>query len=276
MKLSKRMIGFAIYSVLNLSLLQAQNIANDLDLLWEKAKRLSSEAAVLTKEYSNQGKNILIEQTLLNGINALVDTDKIKVKIFDINDTTNDIKIELFLMGEDKDLSLDIKKFDWGVTKDKKYIVFENFDVSLDIPWMQYILDDIVERDNGYLKVPYNIPMFSLLYSIKANKKTTYPNTQQEPFDIMGYKYDQEFIKIEKFQSKNNTIEVIIKLKGSQDNLNIKVQSYMIRTANEKKVIVLQDIEILEFTKPWLKSIIDLQKNKVYLKYTDKLYKLLQ
>ena len=31
------------------------------------------------KEYSKQGKNVLIEQTLLNGINALVDNTKIKI-----------------------------------------------------------------------------------------------------------------------------------------------------------------------------------------------------
>ncbi len=53
----------------------------------------------LLKEYSVQGKNILIEQTLLNGINTLVDNTKIKIISFDIDDETNVIKIDTFLKG---------------------------------------------------------------------------------------------------------------------------------------------------------------------------------
>ena len=48
------------------------------------------------KEYSEQGKNVFIEQTLLNGINALVDNTKIKINSFDIDDETDAIKIDIF------------------------------------------------------------------------------------------------------------------------------------------------------------------------------------
>ena len=153
------------------------------------------------KEYSNQGKNILIEQTLLNGINGLVDTDKIKVKLFDIDDKTDAIKVVLFLKGEDKELQIDIKKFDWGVTEDKKYIVFENLDILLNIPWMQYIVKDMAKRDNGYIKVPHTVALFSLLYSIKPNIDSTYVYRKKKDFDLIKYPYDKNFVQIEHFKS---------------------------------------------------------------------------
>ena len=272
-----------IYTLLIISTLQAQENYT-LDSLWNSAKNLSNDALdvskialELTKEYSNQGKNILIEQTLTHGINGLVDNSKINVNLFDINDTTNAIKMNLFLKGEDQNLTMNIKNFEWGVTEDKKYIVFENLDISLDIPWMQYIIDDIIKRENGYLKIPHNVGIFSLLYSIKPNIKSTYTprNKDKIPFDIIEYKYDKEFIKIEKFKSKNNNVEVIIKLKGSKNNLNIVVDSYELRTANSKKIIVLQNLKFSEFTKPWIKSIIDGQNNEIQLDYTKKLYDIL-
>ena len=136
----------------------------------------------MLKEYSVQGKNILIEQTLLNGVNALVDNTKIKINSFDIDDKTNVIKIDTFLKGEDKNLIIDIEKFQWGVTEDKKYIVFENFDIDMNIEWMQYIIDDIAKRDNGYIKIPHNVALFSLLYSIKPNIKSTYTYVEKKPF----------------------------------------------------------------------------------------------
>ncbi|MEA2018702.1 MAG: hypothetical protein U9N59_09655 [Campylobacterota bacterium] len=246
-----------------------------LDSLWNSAKSLSKNTLELTKDYSNQGKNILIEQTLFHGINGLVDNSKIKVNLFDIDDNTNAIKINLFLKGEDQNLTIDINKFTWGVTEDKKYIVFEDLDISLNMPWMQYIISDMMKRDNGYLKIPHNVGIFSLLYSIKPNIKLTYKQKEKEPFNILEYDYDKEFIKIEKFKSNNKTVEVILKLKGSKENLNIVVESYELRTANSKKVIVLQNLKYREFTKPWIKSIIDGQNNEIHIDFTKKLYNIL-
>ena len=64
-------------------------------------------------------------------------------------------------------------------------------------------------------------------------------------------------------------------LKGSKENLKIDVESYNVVTANGKKVIVLKDIKFKEFTKPWIKSIIDAQNNEVHMKYTQKLFEML-
>jgi len=166
----------------------------------KQTKILSQELLDKSKEYSIQGKNILIEQTLQNGINALVDTSKIKVEKFDINDTTNDIKMEIFLNGEDDILDVDIKSFDWGVSSDNKYIVFENVDILLNIPWINYIVQDIIKRGDGYIKVPKNMTLFSLLFSIKPNIESTYKETKKEPFDIVNYPYDKSYIDIDNLQ----------------------------------------------------------------------------
>ena len=229
----------------------------------------------LFKEYSSQGKNTLIEKTLLNGINTLVDNKKIKINSFDIDDDTDEIKINTFLEGEDKDLEIEIKKFKWGVTEDKKHIVFEDFDIDLNIEWMQYIVDDIAKRDNGYIKIPHNIAIFSLLYSIKPNTKTTYKPFKKKPFILTEYPFDERYLKIEQLEISKEMIVTNVWLKGSKENLKIDVESYNITTANGKKIIVLKDIEFKEFTKPWIKSIIDAQKNEVHIKYTEKLFELL-
>lgn len=227
------------------------------------------------KEYSMQGKNVIIEQTLLNGINALVDTTKIKINSFDIEDKTNKIKISIFLKGEDKDLQIDIDKFQWGVTEDKRYIVFENFDIDLNIDWMQYVVDDIAKRDRGYIKVPHSVALFSLLYTIKPNIKSTYKFFDKEPFIISEYPFDKRYLKIEELELNQNKIAANIWLKGSKQNLKIDVESYILATANNRQLIVLKDIKFKEFTKPWIQSIIEKQHNEVHLKYTEKLYNLL-
>jgi len=229
----------------------------------------------MAKEYSVQGKNVLIEQTVLNGINALVDTKKIRINVFDIEDDTNKIYINMFLEGEDRNLKVDIDKFSWGVTEDKKHIVFEDFDIKLSIPWMQYIIDDIAKRDNGYIKIPHSVALFSLLYSIKPNIETTYKEMQKEPFVITEYPFDEKYLKIEQLEVSKEMIVTNVWLKGSKENLKIDVESYDIITANGKKTIILKNIKFKEFTKPWIKSIIDAKDNEVHIKYTDKLFELL-
>jgi len=247
---------------------------SDTELLNDELVKDINKYFNIAKEYSTQGKNVLIEQTLLNGINTLVDNKKIKINSFDIKDKTNEIKINVFLEGEDTPLDIDIKKFKWGVTEDKKYIVFEDFDINMNIEWMQYILDDIAKRDNGYIRIPHNVALFSLLYSIKPNIKTTYKAFKKKPFVLTEYPFDERYLKIEQLEISKDMIVTNVWLKGSKENLKIDVESYNITTANGKKTIVLKDIKFKEFTKPWIKSLIDLQYNEIHLKYTEKLYNL--
>ena len=228
-----------------------------------------------TKAYSIQGKNIVLEQTLLNGINTIVDTTKIKVEEFDINDTTNVITIKLFLKGEDNIVQLTIDSFDWGISKDDKYIVFENLKVSLNTPWLNYIINNIISRGDGYLKVPKDISLMPLLFSIKPNINSTYIKTTHKVFDIVNYPYNKEFLNIKKFDVKDNNIEADIFIKGSKENLKFKISSYDLLRANKRTLIVLKNVKFTEFNKPWIKSIIKHQDNEIQLTYTDKLFKLL-
>ena len=247
----------------------------DNELLNEELVKDINKYFNIAKEYSVQGKNILIEQTVLNGINALVDTNKIRINVFDIDDVSNKIYINMFLEGEDRNLKMDIDKFKWGVTEDKKHIVFQDFDIKLNIPWMQYIVDDIAKRDNGYIKIPHNVALFSLLYSIKPNIETSYKETKKEPFVITEYPFDEKYLRIEQLEISKEMIVTNVWLKGSKENLKIDVESYEVTTADGKKIIVLKDIKFKEFTKPWIKSIIDAQNNEVHIKYTDKLFEML-
>ncbi len=275
--------------VLTISLYADGNTTNSVDKLFvffgidkaqqekiiKQTKILSREFLDKSKEYSIQGKNILIEQTLQNGINALVDTTKIKVEKFDINDTTNDIKMEIFLNGEDDILDVDIKSFEWGVSADNKYIVFENVDISLNIPWVDYVIQNMIKRGDGYIKVPKNVTLFSLLFSIKPNIESTYKETKKEPFDIVNYPYDKSYIDIDKFEVSKKNIDASIVLNGSKDGLKFKIKSYNLLRANKKTLIVLKNIKFESCNKPWFQSVIEKQNNQIHLTYTDELYKLL-
>ena len=243
---------------------------NYLDVL----KEYSTQGKQKLKEYSTQGKNILIEKTLLNGINALTNHTYIKINSFDIDDKSNEIKINMYLNGEDKNLTVNIKKFKWGVTKDKNYIVFEDFDLNMDIPWMQYLIDDIAKRDRGYIKFPHDVALFSLLYSIKPNIKSTYEYFEKEALVITEYKFDDKFVKIRKLEIAKNKIIANIWLKGSRKNLEVIIGNYKVTTANKKKVIVLKDMDFRHCSKSWIQSIIYMQYNEVHLRYSKKLFEL--
>ena len=245
--------------------------AND-DTYLDVIKKYTIEGKQKIKKYAIEGKNILIEKTLLNGINALTNNSKIMVNSFAIDDKTNAIKINLFLDGEDKNLTVDIKKFKWGVTEDKKYIVFEDFDVKMNIPWMQYMIKDIAKKDRGYIKFPHDVALFSLLYSIKPNIKSTYKYSDKKSFSITEYKFDEKFVKIIDLEIAKNKIIANIWLKGSKRNLEVNIDSYKVTTANRKTVLILKDINFRWCTKPWIESIIYMQYNQVHLEYSKKLF----
>lgn len=236
---------------------------------------ISKDVLQKSKDYGNQGKNILIEQTLTNGINALVDNTKIKIELFDINNTTNAIAMQVFLKGEDDILDIDINSFDWGVSKDEKSIVFENLDISLNISWIDYIIKNIIKRGEGYIKVPYDMKLFSLLFSIKPDIDSTYKKEKKEPFDIVKYPYDKKFINIKEFIVKENNIKSDISLAGSKDGLKFEILSYDLVRANKRTIIALRDIKFKSCNKPWLQSIIEKQENEIHLTHTDDLYNLL-
>ena len=240
----------------------------------EKAKEYGGKAWEATKDYSNQGKNIVIEQTLINGINSMLDTKHIKVEFFDINDSTDAISIIVYLDGEDTNLTIDIKEFEWSVSKDKKYIIFEKLDLDINIPWLSYLVDDIRSRENGYLVIEYSASIFSLLYSIKLDIEPTYVVSKKEPFNFLTYEYDKNYFDIQMFKVDNYSIMGLIKLKGVNGSEDFKfyIHDYDLYTANNKKYIFLKNIDFKSTNKPWIKSIIDNQDKSICIDFTWDMY----
>jgi len=248
---------------------------SDMDQLWDKTKEISKDALIKTKEYSLKAKNRVVEQTVLNGVNALVDTTKIKVVALKIDDETNKIELELFLKGEFKNLVLNVDDFRWGITEDKKSIVFENLKIKSNISWIQSVIDEIKKRDNGYITINNSKKIFALLFSIKPNEDIYYIPKDKKPFDIVHHNYDKSHIKIDRFDVQNNKIYATVKLSDDINGCVIDIPYFNLLTGNNKTVIVLKDMDIRSFCRPWIESIIKLQEDEIHLDYTPKLYNLL-
>ena len=257
---------YIILIILNIALCAEEfnwnSLVNDVDKLWTK-----------TKKYSNQGKNIVIEQTLINGINALTDNNKIKVNSFDINNTTNYINMVVYLNGEDKNLTIKIKDFTWGV-KDDNYIVFDTLDILFDIEWIDYLVSDMIKREGGRLIIPNSPSTFSLLFAIKPNIKIKKDLPAKAKFDFVHYNYDKSLFKINHFKVDNKNIIIDIFTKGSRNNIMCEIKNYKLRTANRKQIIALQNIKFGTCNKPWITSIIENQNNEVHFEFNKKLYAL--
>jgi len=92
--------------------------SKSLNSLWEKSKELGSESWEETKKYTNLGKNLLLEESLLASMNLSLDTNTTEVKELKINEDDS-IKMVVKLVGEKEDLILDIKKYNWAVSEKK-------------------------------------------------------------------------------------------------------------------------------------------------------------
>ncbi|MEA2050336.1 MAG: hypothetical protein U9O56_06385 [Campylobacterota bacterium] len=236
-------------------------------------KELSIEVLKDMKTHSIDGKNSIIENSVKTGINTIVDTKKIKIESFKIDNKTNKIDISLFLKGEDDILDIELNRFNWSTSEDKKYIIFEDIDIVLNIPWLDYIVQNIIKTNNGYIKVKNNIKLYSFLYSIKPSIKTKYKkDTKKDIFDIVNYPYDKKYIDIKSFKVKNNKIKADISLKGSK-NFYIDIESFDLVRAKKKTIILLKNINIKRLNKPWILSILKYKEYEISLNYNDKLYK---
>ena len=140
--------------------------SKSLNSIWQKSKELGSDSWEETKKYTNMGKNILLEETLKTTMNMSLDINTTEVKEFKINEDDS-IKMVVKLVGEKEDLILDIKNYDWGISKDKKYIVFENIQYSANIPWIKGMLKN---HDNSFY-FDYSKPIHKILLSIKSPLK---------------------------------------------------------------------------------------------------------
>jgi hypothetical protein len=260
-------------------LLSANSLFDSISEVIEETKNSAGEygskAWDLTKKYSNQGKNIVIEESLLKGLNAMVDTNHIKVKIFDIDDETNAIKIIVFLHGEKVDLKVDIKEFEWSVSKDKKNIVFDKLEIAFNIPWIEYLFKELKKQNDGKLVIPYSLATSSLLYTLKPDISPTYTVKKQEPFDFLQYRFDKKYFDMRVFRVKNYTIKGFIRVlneKNKMEDLEFYIHDYDLHTANNKKYIILNNIDFKSTNKPWIKSIVDNQNKTIQLDFTWNMY----
>jgi hypothetical protein len=269
---------FIITQIFSLTLLGSSffdSISNAIEETKNSAKEYGTQAWDMTKKYSNQGKNILIEETMLNGINALVDKNHIEVKKFDIDDNTNAIDIVVKLNGEKTNLKTHIKDFTWSVSKDKKHIIFDTLDIDINIPWIGYILEVMKKRNDGKLVIKHSVAIASLLYSLKPSSEPSYQVLQQKPFDFLQYRFNKKYFDIRIFRVKNYSIKGLIKVLNSDnkmENLEFYIHDYDLHTANKKKYIILNNIDIKSTNKPWIKSIIEQQNKTIQMDFTWNMY----
>lgn len=283
------------------------------DFLWNKtkeltlntvdnAKNITTDSVNSSKGALSKWKRILLEQTLVTSINFGLDyNDTIKVNNIIINDLNNSLSFYIKLDGEDKELTLDIKHFDWSITENKEFIILENLDVSLDIAWLDSVLKEYLKRHNGSIKVKYSVGKETFLHSIKANIKTTNDvnslNSEKEKVqenqklnavkelleqndenlleNIVKALYDETYIKPIYIQKNGKSIEANFALLGSEKGFIITLEDFDWATANEKTLIAIGNIKFKDCNKPWIESLLKKHHEQILVQYNSVLEELL-
>ena len=269
--------------------------SKSLNSIWEKSKEIGNESWEETKKYTKLGKNLLLEESLTTSMNMSLDTNTTQIKEFKINDDDS-IKMVVKLVGEDKDLILDIKQYDWGITEDKKFIVFENIQYDANIKWIKYLLDFYIEKNHGYIAIKHSTTKQSLLFSLKDSIETTYESDKKyakkywsevkkqiqkrwKNSDKKDLTYtfnnilDEEQIAIKNFGIDKDKISANIFLIDTTP-IKLTLESFEWATANKRKYIVLKDIKI-NTNRPWIKGILEKKDNNFHFGYSLAIQKIL-
>lgn len=247
---------------------------------WNKTKELANDTWKITKKYSLKGKNILVAEALLNAINLSLDTNTSKVKEIIVKDD-NSISIIIDLKGEKKPLTILINNFNWGITKGKEYIVFENINYEVNIGWIKHLIDFYFDIHKGYIKTPYSLSKESLLYTFKVPTKTTYDiksNYPKEFWDKIKYKktiwtifnkkdsinlfsdiLDKQYIDIKTLEKVEHKIHLIAHLKDSED-IDCFIDKFN-WTTDKKNIITISKLNINSCKKPWINSLLKKHDN---------------
>lgn len=279
---------FVFFVCINLYAQDEESLTNkalsNMELLWGVAKditkevidesvKVGSEVMDDGVKYSQKGKNILIEQTVINSLNLYFDPENINIKKFTIADD-NSINLEVFLNGEDEKLKVHLEEFQWSVSLDEKYILIEDIKIDLNIPWLQYLVDEKIKLDAGDLKLRNSKGLFAALFAIKPNKKS-HKNGTSKLFDLFSHKFDKKKFYISKPKVYGSTLKIDFLFDGSSKPCKLELPNYKLLTANKKTVIVIKGFDDVTFCKPWIKSIIDSSSKEIHLKYDDKLFNIL-
>jgi hypothetical protein len=275
------------------------------DFLWDKtkqitlntidgAKNIASNGVHKTSNILSEGKQIILKRVLLTSLNAGLDyNDTIKVNDLRLNSENGSFWLLVKLDGEDRELSVDVKHFDWDIIENKQFIILENIDVSLDIAWLDYILQEYLKTHNGYIKVKYSLAKETFLRSLKENRKTTYVanitsneqkialqnqkieeikeiiNKDDENFleNIIKELFDEAYVSPIFIKKNGNSLECNFSLAESEKDFFITFEDFEWATANEKKLIVIEKIKLKDCSKPWIESILKKYHEQIIFKY---------
>jgi len=256
-------------------------IMKNANIVWEK-----------TKVYSKKAKTVAMEQTLQNSLNLMLNTKDIVILDLTIDEDHNDkILMNIKLNGEDHNMTMKIDSFDWGKSKDKKYILIENIKFDIDIPWIDYLFRYYISANNGYIRLPYSLGRESLLFTIKSATKTKYiddkslvskkwdekklklnslfaSSDKKDLTKVIGEIFDKEFIDVTKFVVDNKNIYIQMKQKGSSKDLILDIEHFEWGYSKDKKIIVIKNIYIVNSSKPWVESFLTKTSSELHFRYT--------
>jgi hypothetical protein len=239
----------------------------------KKTTEFKNNAIKKTKEVTHKGQSIAMDKTLINGVNATLDKKYIEIKYLKKNTKTNVITMVVYLNGEKKYLGVTLKDFKWGYSKDEENIILEKINISLSIPWIDYLVHDSLKRD-GYIVLPNYLSISDFLETIKPATTSTYTKIASKPFNPLAYNFDKKQFDIKLFQVKNRTMQADIKLNGS-DDLKFEITKFDLFTANKRKFIVLKNINLKYASKPWLSYIIKSWDNSIKFDFDKDFYETL-
>lgn len=259
------------------------------------AKNITSNGLSKTKDIFSQGKKILLEKTLHTSINLALDyNNTIKVNQLSLDDINGSTLVSMVveLDGEDKPLHMVLKNFNWDVSEDKEFIILENLDISLDIAWLNYLIQEELKKNNGYLKLSYSLAKETFLQTLKQKTKTTYNLTKKQDKkgniivvpsdmfvnnggntleDIAKKLSDGVFIQPIFIKQNGNEIEGHFGLLGSEKGLLLTIPYFDWATANEKKLIVLTNIDYNKCNKPWVIAVLQKHHKQILFQYDENL-----
>lgn len=241
-------------------------------------------------EYANQGKLLVLGESLKTAMNNSLDTNTTKVKEL-IIDTDNSIKMVVKLTGEDKDFILDIKHFDWSISKDKKLIVFENIEYSGNIKWIEYLLTYYFDITKGYITVKYSSGVKTILSTLKEPIKPTYKtdvayskefwtnleesltskwvaSDKKDLTNLFNPIFDKQYININSLYIQDKKIYLNATTKGSKKGVNFFIDDFIWRVQNNKYIII-ENIKLKDSKKPWIVGSLKKRKNSIKFQYSN-------
>ena len=221
-----------------------------------------------------KGESVLVDKTLTNSINAVLDKKHIEIKSLKKNLKTNALQMIVYLNGEKKYLSIILKDFEWGYSKDEESIIIQKIKLSTNIEYIEYLINDTLKRYHNVIVVPNYLSTASFLESIRPPKKINYIPKARAPFDFLRYKFDKRYFNVEDFVVKNKTLKAQMFAKGS-DKIQFELGRYDLFTSNNRRFIVMKNISIKSTNKPWMASIIKTWNNSIRFDYEDNFYQVL-